>query len=886
MKLHFRNHTKGLCCVLCAFTATALLYLIYFAIFGFYPLGERSVVWCDMEQQYTPLLMELRDILLNNGSVLLGRGGGGLNFWSVFLFFVSSPVNLLALFAQEEKMIVFVNIITVVKLSLASASVSYYFRKTFAEMPAHFNIILSVTYSFSGYAMMYYQNNMWLDMMIIFPLLMLSLFRLCKTGKWQTYYLTLCITMFLNFYISYMVVIFVVIAFPVLLTLCTEKKLRKAVSFNFILADVLGALTTAFVWLPSAKQFTSSGRGDSSISFFLSGSFFSDMGDKSAQLCCTSVIIASFVIMLTGRKLFCKDKPAFFALMTIILTVGAFISPINKIWHTGSYQAYPLRFGYMIMLMALSVCAVLLSTEKSPEKNHKKYRLAVFAVVVYATAVIPAIINYKKLSSYTDTLWVDDSDAVVFTIYGLLGAFVYGLLIILYRRRNISGRFAPFAMSIVLVLETLFSFSVYFGNVTDITARFNRTVHLSDKIDDDSFYRVKAVKKYFHSNMLEGMGYNSIGHYTSLTDCNFLFASKRLGYSAYWLDISSNGGTVITDAFLMNKYLIGSDVDMNCLSEKYYSGVNPGIHLNNAVCEGPVISSVAPEELSLSDGTERMDATLLMAEKLFGVTDLAQEIQPYATENVTVTEKDGITEFTIDEDATEGSVSYSFFLSGNSILYFDIFGNYSTDLTESYSKAVDVLVNGKAVETDYPFKRANGILELGCFTDKYVSVKLRIKKDFSASSFGLYSLDADKASEGINSAETGNISLEGNKITVTAESNGNQWVYIPFAFSEGFSAELNGSETEIHRTLGSFMAVKLDEGENRLVLTYRPPLFIAGVLISFAGLALTALCCVLYRRKIRIPHIIEKYSYRGVIFAGTALFAVIYILAPVLWLIL
>lgn len=885
MKLNFRNHTKDLCYMLCAFTATVALYLIYFAIFGFYPFGNRSIAWCDMEQQYTPLLMELRDILLNKGSIMLGRGGGGLNFWSVFLFFVSSPVNLLSLLADSGDMAVFVNIITVVKLSLASASASLYFRKCFAQMSATFNIILSVTYSFSGYAMMYYQNNMWLDMMIVFPLLMLSLFRLCSTGKWQGYYLALCITMFLNFYISYMVVIFVLIASPAMLMLCTEKKLRKTAACGFILADVLGALTTAFVWLPSAKQFASSGRGDSSISFFLSGGLFSHTGDKAAQLCCSSVIVSAFVIMLIKRKLFRKDKPAFFALMTIILTVGAFISPINKIWHTGSYQAYPLRFGYMIVLMALSVCAVLLSTEKSPEKKHKKYRIAVLAAAVYLCAVIPAILNYKKLSSYTDTLWVSDSDAVIFTLYGILGACVYGLLIILYRRRLISGSFTSAAMSIVLVLETLFSFSIYFGNVTDITARFERTVHLADKIEDDSFYRVKAVKKYFHSNMLEGMGYNSIGHYTSLTDCDFLFASKRLGYSAYWLDISSNGGTVITDAFLMNKYLIGSDSDMNCLSEKYYSGINPGIYLNNAVCDGAVISSASPEELSLSDGTERMEATVLMAEKLFGVTDFVDEIQPYALDNVTVTEKNGITEVTLDEDAEEGFISYSFFAEDSRILYFDIFGNYSTDLAEPYSRAVDVFVNGIPAESDYPYKRENGILELGCFTDKYVSVKIKVKMNFSVSSFGLYTLDARKAEEGINSAETGNISLEGNKITVTANSIGNQWVYIPFAYSEGFSAELNGSDTEIHRTLGSFMAVKLDEGENKLVLTYRTPLLGAGALISLIGLALTALCCALNRRKIRIP-CIEKPAYYAVIFAGIALFAVIYILVPVVWLIL
>ena len=36
---------------------TAILF-IYFLFNDYYPFGERSVAWCDMEQQYIPLLLE------------------------------------------------------------------------------------------------------------------------------------------------------------------------------------------------------------------------------------------------------------------------------------------------------------------------------------------------------------------------------------------------------------------------------------------------------------------------------------------------------------------------------------------------------------------------------------------------------------------------------------------------------------------------------------------------------------------------------------------------------------------------------------------------------------------------------------------------------------
>ena len=74
-----------------AFSAGGLLLVLY-AMKGLFPFGEYTISWCDMNQQVVPLLCEFKDILEGKGSLFLNwQNAGGMNFWGVFLFFISSP---------------------------------------------------------------------------------------------------------------------------------------------------------------------------------------------------------------------------------------------------------------------------------------------------------------------------------------------------------------------------------------------------------------------------------------------------------------------------------------------------------------------------------------------------------------------------------------------------------------------------------------------------------------------------------------------------------------------------------------------------------------------------------------------------------------------------
>lgn len=829
---------------LIAAVSAAALYLIYYALFGFYPFGERSIAWCDMEQQYLPLLMELRNALRGDGSLLLGQGGAGMSFWGVYLFFVSSPIGFISAFIPQSEMLHLLNILTVLKAALAGASAEFFLVRKFPKLRAAHGIILSMMYAFSGYVMMYYQNNMWLDMMILLPILVLSMIRLAEDGKMIGFTICLALSMYLNFYISFMLIIFSVIFFAMLLKTCCKPEKRGLHAIRFILADICAAMISAIVWLPVVHQLSHSGRSGSTLELFLSGIFISHIGDKAALLSCTGIVWTAAVMIFTHREIFRKGLNACFGTMTVVLLVSTVISPINKLWHTGSYQAYPLRYGFILIFMCLCAVAALLSEHKSEHAAPaKQLRISLtVSFIVTAAAMAIALTMRKRLASYAHSLWVEDDDAAVLTAIGVLFALTYGLLIACKRGKVFPERITSLIMGALMIGESLLSFGVYVSDVNDITPRFLMTKWFAHESYEDGFYRLKSNGTHYYSNFPEGMGFASLGHYTSLTDGDWLFGAKRLGYSAYWMDVSSSGGTAVTDAFLLNRYITGTEYDMNgnCKELNLIRDFKHFIEVyrNLIVSEGAVISDTPPNETEKASEVQRMDSSVLLAEKLYGAENIIEE-HPF-TKLVNCEIKHSGKKIIVSklDPSKPAEMSVLVETSGAQEVYFDLFGNYSTALREDYFSSVDIYLNGNCKETEYPEKRINGIYDLGTFIDKKVKVTIKLRNDFTAESFGVYTLDTEKLAEAVNSTPTAKITAKSNKLTLTGYAHKGQWLYIPFAYNTGFSAVVNGKKADISRGFGEFMAVELSEGKNDIILTFVPEGFKAGAVICVLGLVL------------------------------------------------
>lgn len=192
----------------------AVLLIMGFAFYrhGLYPFGDGTVSWCDMSQQVIPLLTDFKDIFTGKDGMFLNfHNAGGMDLWGVFFFFIASPYTLLVLFVDKADIIYLVNILTVLKMMTAAVTAQIYFRSCQKKLDPYISAVLSVIYAFCGYGMLYYQNNIWLDMMYLFPLLMVAFRELFEKKRIIPYTVMLTLMMIVNYYISYMIVVFILL---------------------------------------------------------------------------------------------------------------------------------------------------------------------------------------------------------------------------------------------------------------------------------------------------------------------------------------------------------------------------------------------------------------------------------------------------------------------------------------------------------------------------------------------------------------------------------------------------------------------------------------------------------------------------------------------------
>ncbi len=136
---------------------------------------------------------------------------GGMNFWGVLLFFLASPFSFLTVCVDKPDLFAFMNVLVLLKMAVCAGTAALFFSKAFPKLELGFCTALSVSYAFCGYVMLFYQNLVWLDMMYLFPLMLLALRHLADTGRFLPYLLCLAAMITVHFYLSYMLLAFLIL---------------------------------------------------------------------------------------------------------------------------------------------------------------------------------------------------------------------------------------------------------------------------------------------------------------------------------------------------------------------------------------------------------------------------------------------------------------------------------------------------------------------------------------------------------------------------------------------------------------------------------------------------------------------------------------------------
>ena len=174
-------------------------------------------------------MLEWKDILSGRAGFFYNlNNAGGMSFFGVFFFFLSSPFAFLTVFIDKSYLYEFINLLILLKLALSAGTVSCFFRYAEPKLNHMLHSFLCISYSLCGYGLLYYQNIVWLDLMLIFPLTMLGFLKLIKEKRSLLFTVFVTITIVLNYYLSYMVFLALILISALFLRYCVEDRGRAA----------------------------------------------------------------------------------------------------------------------------------------------------------------------------------------------------------------------------------------------------------------------------------------------------------------------------------------------------------------------------------------------------------------------------------------------------------------------------------------------------------------------------------------------------------------------------------------------------------------------------------------------------------------------------------
>ncbi len=877
--------------ILAPLIVMGIMFIVFYQ-YNLFPFGYKALDWGDMAQQNLPVLIDFKDILNGKtGPFFSMANAGGMDFLGMFLFLASSPFSLLAGFIEKANLVYYINIMIMLKLMTCSVTSGLFFKKFFKNLNHGQIIALSISYSICGYSMMFYQLHTWLDVMYMFPLLMIGFYKLVFEEKITPYVISLSLMILFQFYLGYMVALFLIFAFAVYLLFFSDPEKRKRSVVFFAIGTVLAIMITSPVLVPALVQYMNSARTVSLIDSLCSGFLTTDLGTTIPFILATSLLIV--VIPFLYRKNLYRDKTAIpLIIMFTLLLVPIIINPINKMWHTGSYQAFPVRYGYMAVLVGLSLAALFMERMNLCNRyvtETKKIPLILFMVVILEYLVFSRwyVNTYDEaLQRYSTTLWGDNKFMIQILIFSVVTCAILFVLFMQYKKKRLSSGIFSLLLCSVIIIEAFFNCSVYIGFGARDTKGFNQAISLSNSIDDDDTYRVKVENKYFDVNLVGAMGYNSLAHYTSLIDSDYIFAMKKLGYSSYWMEVNSNGSTAFTDALLGNKYTI--------IRYNNMTGYEDVVHSNDVynICKneynmslGNVISKNQLEALKTIPPKDRISFQQTLYQTLTNrKTPLVHRYDISSSGGVLIQNNGGDTNYAI-KSGNAGALTYQIFVSGRQNLYFDCFRNLTTNLSEPINDSFNIIVNGNNILRKYPAKYANGMLDLGTFENETVNISISVLKSSYANSFGVFGIDLDELGEGIKTMNPADVKLDGDKITATATATqDNQSLMLTIPYSEGFKVSVNGKTVKAEKMLDAFMAIPLEKGENTVSLSYSPYGLNIGLIIFFVGIfALIATALLFKRFKYKPVKLLENTLYYGFLSIAGILFIVVYIFPVIVY---
>lgn len=820
--------------------SVTIILLIIYAIKGIFPFGKVTIANGDMGQSYMTFYHFLYDIFYNGKSIFYDYAlGMGSNMYGGFIIDgLLNPSAYIILLGSRQSIPYMFSIILILKVAFISLTSFILFNKINKEKN-FYNILFSIMYALSGYVLMYNTNIMWLDVVGLFPLFILSIEYMFRTNKIHWYAIVLSLMLIFNYNLAYMVLMFIIFIIPIYIKFGLPKDKRKKAVFDVIIGTILSVGLSAFAFIPAFMQVMSSHRMSGATSNTVQNI---NILFKIVVFIFYSIPLYGFIKWLKYNK---EDKNnilmySLALLFTAIIPI--IFERVNLLWHTGSYQLFPFRYGFIpILILYLGALRYFNNYEELEDRNVKAWKmLKEIAVIIFIIALIIGIINVININK--------SSPAFFMKIDKFVGILITCILMILVLRAilNIEKERVRKVILVIIVISEVFIYTyAYVGTKPEYRSEIewsDEAIFTSYEIQNtfnlqDTLYRMKDLTALTTENCSIVHNIPSMSTFLHIISTEQVTNCEQLGYSHLNTKINDFGGTIMSDAVYGIKYVL-SKQDLPEELYNYIGTTKSGIKLYEYKNSLPIGMTYNNEVIDLPKELDVFEAQNYLYRNIFSKED-----------NII----DKIEDSSIEVIQNVKSTKISFKVENESVLY----------LYSKYYKAIDkITINGKILDipilnnkenTQYPTRYNNGILDLGIFKKQIVEIEFDTEIDNILDYIDIGTLDIEKYNDIFNYNDIQNINLEvkANKIIIDGYVDKDTNILIPLNYDKGWKGINNSHDIEVKRVYNNLIGLELKQGENKIELEFTPYLFKESVIITI-GTVIGMIIMSLIRRKFEI----------------------------------
>ena len=769
------------------FTFSVALFVALAAAGHVYPFGDNSFLADDLKYQYIDFFSWFRRVLLGEANLRYSFSQGlGMNTWGLYSYYLASPFNLLCVLFPQNKLTLFVFIISALKLGSIHISSAWYLQKRFG-LPKPAAFLLSLSFTFCSWTISNLRNPLWIDCLILLPICAYGCYELIRKQKMIRLVITTALNVMFCWYTAYICILFLCIFVLVeFVDYVAEEgfswKLMLDRALRFAGAMMLGLLLSAWTFLPTILTMAKGGpvlalgpllktSPKSLIRGFLPCMWVSN--DSTPQFYCGVIMMLLAVSLLFNRKVSVKTRTATLVVAAILIA-SSVLSPLEYIWcgmrvPNGFYS----RTAFLLSFFTMWAAGYTLQILKDQPKLRQAYRPAVILPLLALTAI--------ELFANAHVLW--------------------------------NQLYAGYSEN---------TNRAYVATATN-------TIATTTEQDSAPFYRIDRTTTRADSAALnEGLalGYNQLSSYSSANNPQAIALLNSLGYSSVGEFSTRYAEPILAvDALLGVKYAIPENAPAGYVLVKTNKADS-----TSTVYENPYALSIGVAASSdIRNSTLKSENPFEKQNDLYSKI-LGREVKLYTKIEATSTENsDSLKQWSVTVPAS--SIGYLYINKhATAGSYWPVTLTIDQRTIENEAWRFDNNIRQIADASDAPSQHTVSIGVAEGYTD--------MPQDNEPV---FYALNLDVFEQIISELKTNEFiptvfkdgRIEGE---YTAKDDGNLLLSVPY--DEGWNVTVNGTAAELTPAADKGLSsLNMQKGANRIVMTYKTPGALAGLAVSLATAA-------------------------------------------------